>query len=214
MTGQLFESTQHPLGAAGIGEQPEIVAHQQNRVECPQRTIDSVERRLPHIAHAPLAADLQRARPDIYANHLVPLLLKVKRESACPRANIQDAPAHRFHRRPHVWLPIVERREIHRHIVRHVQKAVVPFDDFAAVYTRVIVVQTLAERVLVLVSACIHDRSDSIRLTARRLSILPAHAIKGKQKGLSRVSPFGRSRLSNPSSTTLDSLARSRRVPS
>ena len=198
MTGQLFESTQHPLGAAGIGEQPEIVAHQQNRVEYPQRAIDSVERRLPHIAHAPLAADLQRARRDIYANHLVPLLLKVERESACPRANIQDAPAHRFHRRPHVWLPIVERREIHRHIVRHVQKAVVPFDDFAAVYTRVIVVQQLlliayhpaatnchiyfvspkvnpavTERVLVLVSACIHDRSDSIRLTARRLSILP-----------------------------------------
>ena len=135
--------------------------------------------------HRARPAYLQRARRDIYANHLVPLLLKVECESACPRANIQDPPAHRFHRRPHVWLPIVERREIHRHIVRHVQKAVVPFDDFAAVYTRVIVVQQLTERVLVLVSACILDRSDSIRLTARRLSILPAHAIKGKQKGLS-----------------------------
>ena len=108
LTGEFLETAQHPLRPAGIGEQAEIVAHHQDRIENTKRSVYLVESQLARIGHAPFAADFECARRYIYANDLVILFLQIQGKAPGAQPHIQYAPAHKLHRLLHAGRPFAE----------------------------------------------------------------------------------------------------------
>src|SRR3954468_23754730 len=92
-----MKPTEDSSGTLRRSEEPEVSAEHQNRVECAEAVIETLERHGVRAFQAAQATRLDRRRGIVDANDLETTIAEMQHEPPCSASDVEDMPPHVAH---------------------------------------------------------------------------------------------------------------------